>query len=456
MATIRDLFKKQNKDIYGLSGKAIIESKGLINPPRGAALLTSSPDALADLIGNQIGGILKGSANRPSDTIFKNKTPFAKPITLGKTQRGIKDAIQPDTDYYIKQTPAPASIFAKLKQGATSPLGLLGNAAVGAINKFGSKKGKKDIENYVKGLKDSIDKKDSLGAKNTLDVNGKVLKNDRKASDFEPIFEEIKNKRTESPEWGVSGYTERDSLDWDSAGRYIRNGVYFTGEGKTQEQLLEDSAYTYMKIKILGSENPIYFDGTISGINESFSPEWNTYKYIGSPFKVHTYTGVERSLSFDFKLFFTNNNERKTMLKKLNYLTSLVYPYRELSQITYENSPAAQQTMFAPNFIFLSIKSFYNNIFGFVDTLSFTIDDNVNWVNFGPEDKDNNRLNKYSTPSVINVQFGMKIIDSKNTLGYNDSNLFKYNFRNQDEVFSKTARVIVGELESSTFENDKK
>jgi hypothetical protein len=117
MATIKDLFKKQNKDLYGLSGKLIIESKGLINPPRGAALLTSSPNSLADLIGNQIGGLLKGSANRPSDTIFKNNTPFAKPITLGKTQRGIKDAIEAGETYYIKKDPAPASVFAKLKQG---------------------------------------------------------------------------------------------------------------------------------------------------------------------------------------------------------------------------------------------------------------------------------------------------------------------------------------------------
>ena len=92
MATIKDLFNKQNKDLYGLSGKAIIESRGLINPPRGAALLTSSPNALADLIGNQIGGALKGSANRPSDTIFKNNTPFSKPISLGKKNISKKDS----------------------------------------------------------------------------------------------------------------------------------------------------------------------------------------------------------------------------------------------------------------------------------------------------------------------------------------------------------------------------
>ncbi len=56
MATLKDLFKSKKKELYGLSSGAIIESRGLINPPRGAALLTSSPDAIADLIGNQIGG----------------------------------------------------------------------------------------------------------------------------------------------------------------------------------------------------------------------------------------------------------------------------------------------------------------------------------------------------------------------------------------------------------------
>ena len=81
MATLLDLFKSQKKDLYGKSENIRIESRGLINPPRGAALLASSPNALADLIGNQVSGVLKGSANRPSDTIFRNNTPFAKPIS---------------------------------------------------------------------------------------------------------------------------------------------------------------------------------------------------------------------------------------------------------------------------------------------------------------------------------------------------------------------------------------
>ena len=56
MPTINDLFKSQVKEIYGKSEKLRIDTRGIINAPRAAALLGSSPDALSSLIGNQIGG----------------------------------------------------------------------------------------------------------------------------------------------------------------------------------------------------------------------------------------------------------------------------------------------------------------------------------------------------------------------------------------------------------------
>lgn len=428
MATIKDLFKQQNKDLYGLSGKAIIESRGIINPPRAAALLTSSPNALADMVGNQIGGLLKGSANRPSDTIFKTNLPFAKPITLGKTQRGIKDAIEAGETYYVKQSPAPDSVFAKLKQGGTSPLGMLGNAAIGALNKFGSKKGLEDIKKYREELKNqSNDIKLALNKATRPD--GKVQKEKKVGSEYEPIFGVKTDKGHKFPT--VIGWKESKNTNWDVANTFIQNNLHLND---TDTKTIEESNYTYMKIKILGEEKSVHFNGTISGINESFTPEWNTYKYIGSPFKVYTYGGVERSLSFDFKLYCMSRNEKDIMLQKLNYLTSLVYPYKTLSNVTY-NQGATQQTMFAPNFIFLTIKSFYNNMFGFVDNLSFTVDDNVSWANFEGNEKTEKETNQESTPSLINVQFGMKMIDSKNTLGYdNKDNQFKYNFRNQKEI----------------------
>jgi hypothetical protein len=82
MPTIKELFKSQQKEIYGKSENVRINSLGLINPPRGAALLASSPNAFTDLIGNQLGGALGGSANRPTDTIFRNDNIRKKNVEL--------------------------------------------------------------------------------------------------------------------------------------------------------------------------------------------------------------------------------------------------------------------------------------------------------------------------------------------------------------------------------------
>ena len=146
MPTILDLFKDQKKDLYGKSETIRIDSRGLINPPRGAALLASSPSKLGDLIGNQIAGAIGGSANRPSDTIFKGKSFLSKPISLFKTPGALRNAIEPGTDYFIKpEPPSPNSIIATIKQGASSPVATVTNLAINAI------KGLKD-KNPSRGL----------------------------------------------------------------------------------------------------------------------------------------------------------------------------------------------------------------------------------------------------------------------------------------------------------------
>jgi hypothetical protein len=93
MATILDLFKSKqtvgkSTEIYGLSGTTLIESRGLIDASRAAALAVSSPNAVADLIGSAASGLIGGAANRPSDTIFKDNKPFTKPISIISTKEG--------------------------------------------------------------------------------------------------------------------------------------------------------------------------------------------------------------------------------------------------------------------------------------------------------------------------------------------------------------------------------
>jgi hypothetical protein len=442
MPTIKELFKSQQKEIYGKSENVRINSLGLINPPRGAALLASSPNAFTDLIGNQLGGALGGSANRPTDTIFRNDTMLAKPISLFKTKEGLKNAVDAGTVYFVKKSPAPSSIISNLKQGASNPAGMIKQAAVSAINNIGgNKSGLNSLKDDLKKRSQEIDSE--YGVKYQENRFGKKIDktktfyatNGGKSVPHYPLYDKITNKYTGREEYVQVKLKERDNdtNNWDDLNVTIMNSnISSEPIDSDAEKKLKKSTTSYIKIHVLGEDKAMFFNATVSGINETVSPEIQDYKFLGSPFKVYTYSGVERNLTFDFKLYYYDRTSKESMVEKLEYLTKLAYPFEQLVQTKYSNSNTADsgQIMFAPNFIKLSIKSLYTDIFGIVDTLSFSVDDNTTWATSN-DDNDTSML-----PSVINVQFGMKIIESANN--YNivdkaDKKIFRYNFRNTEE-----------------------
>lgn len=411
MATIRDLFKDQNKDLYGLSGKVIIESRGLVNPPRGAALLASSPNTLADLIGNQVGGALKGSANRPSDTIFKNNTPFAKPITLGKTQVGVRDAIESDTNYFVKQSPAPASIIAKIKQGGSSPAGLATAAAASAINKLGSK-------GALNKLKDSLKSKTGdkkYGTKYQVVEEGtKPLLVDKKYSNFAPVYGNVDG------DYKQLFIEDRDPkfTSFDTINSEILNVLRYSMDTSVDDSKITEffknnkkSQVPYVLIQKYGKKNDnILLPGTISGISEDASPEWSTFKYVGSPFNNYRYLGVERTIKFELKMYYLDKSTKTSMKKSLDKLRGLVYPDENITAVQYPSAGGYAPLNFNGNLIYLTINGLYDNLFGFIDSLSISIEDNVPWATTSDDYMNGSETKPY--PSVISVSIGMKIIEN--------------------------------------------
>lgn len=406
MATIQDLFKKQNKDLYGLSGKAIIESRGLINPPRGAALLTSSPNAIADLIGNQIGGALKGSANRPSDTIFdakKGNSPLNKPISLFKTQESLKYAVEKGTDYIVKETPAPASIIANLQQGGSSAGGMAAGMAIKGLTKGG-----------LKDLSNSLKKK--------------------------PAKKGYSNKNPYS----------QNKIEWDKD-----NVVYVD---KIEDDKLIKTLEEYgIKNQVLvlfqkyGKTTSIPFSGTITGISEDISPEWSNFKYLGSPYKVNRYQGVERSLKFNLKLYYLSPSTKTKMIQKINYLKSLAFPYDEISEMTYGDNKQSSQYAFAPNLVYLTIGDLYRNLFGYIESLSFSIEDNTTWPTLGIKNEGAGKEgDNYMYPSVMDVSISLKIIENHKTEKDKDGIVrYKYDFDGRGDAHIEEVAGGKKKLESN-------
>jgi hypothetical protein len=434
MPTIADLFKKQENDLYD-NEKVRIESRGLVNPPRAAALVASSPNSIGDLIGGQIAGIIGGTANRPSDTIYGSDKFFSKPVSIkGVTTALLQNSVEAGESYYVKQNPSPASVLRQLSQGGTSATGVITNLAIEGINKIGSKKA---VNNLAQQLKagNAI----TYGPKYTIGADGKPLS--EKITNTS--HKEIRNKY--GNQYLVDGLEKRDINDnWDFANNFIQKTTKFESleAYNTAMKPYVNANQVIVLFKKYGNKTLVPFVGAVTGISEDISPEWNGFKYIGSPFKVYRYGGVERSLKFNLKLYYFTEEEKSGMIQKINYLKSLTFPYESISEITYGGSKDTAQYAFSPNLFEVSLGDMYKNIFGYMESLSFNVEDTTTWSNFAPNGVKNGG-NASLYPSVIEASISIKIIENHKTEKVDGTSTYRYNF---DGRGTDTTREVIEEI----------
>ncbi len=438
MATILDLYKDATKnkvenEIYGKSS-ILIESRGVINIPRQVALLASSPNAVADLIGGQVAGLLGGNATYPSDTIFKDNKPFTKPVTiLGgiAIEKGkIKDVIDPETNYYVKQSPNPTSFIQKINQGVSNPSQAAANIAADALrNPLATK-------NAFDKLKDKIQNKSNndtsgYGDKFTIE-NGKPKNEKITFSTHLPTYKNVNTTKVRNYDqsFAFTGTEKRNQtanlISWDTFNnKIIRNEA-------TNSEAFYTNNITRVEIKKYGTNEIVYLPGTITGLSEDFSPEWNGFKYVGSPFNVYRYSGVERSIKFNLKLYYTDSNSKKAMIKNLDFLKTLVHPYEELSTITYGSGSAQTAALaFSPNLVEFSITGLYTKLFGFVEELGISIEDNTSWATIGNESGSYmSGTNEAPYPTIFDISLGFKIIPNIKI----ENNKYIYDFNNGNTI----------------------
>ena len=155
--------------------------------------------------------------------------------------------------------------------------------------------------------------------------------------------------------------------------------------------------YAPLIFKAVGGDS-IQFRATIDGLTETFSPSWDSNKFAGNPFSYHTYTGIERSVGFNFKIFSLNLDEHKIAWDKLNELTALVYP------LGYNSNSSIK-----PPFLQFTLGDLYKKKYSFLDSLSYTFDDTTPWE---IDEKG------YRLPTMISVSVGLKFLESRgNTSG---------------------------------------
>jgi len=195
----------------------------------------------------------------------------------------------------------------------------------------------------------------------------------------------------------------------------------FTGEtfDLGNSTTLDDKDFAALKFTSIVTNETVQFRATITGLTETFSPSWDSGKFIGSPFSYYTYTGVDRSVSFNFKVFSLNAIEHKIAWDKINFLNSLVYP-----QGYYDTSAVK------PPFIKFTLGDMYKHRDCFIEALSHTFDDTTPWQTSDKEttvasaaaglitgNSGDIDMKGYRLPMITDVSITIKFLESRSNTG---------------------------------------
>ena len=220
---------------------------------------------------------------------------------------------------------------------------------------------------------DSIVTKPGGGEQKTINVNDlrpTNLKDVKNPTDA-PSYSKSKGMRPfgESSIYGKLGDTlekkrglssNRDVLN--QTGKFSKgdlNSVKYGGDGIEKMDLIP---LRFQKVNDLSA---VYFRAVISGFSETFTPTWESNKFLGNPFNFYSFTGIERKVGFTLKAYAMSQPELIMMWRRLEYLAKLTYPHEYISGYGVE-----------PSLFYFTLGSMYVDKPAIITSLTYTINDN--------------------------------------------------------------------------------
>jgi hypothetical protein len=191
----------------------------------------------------------------------------------------------------------------------------------------------------------------------------------------------------------------------------------------TSNRTLDSFDFIALKFYSTYQNKTVQFRCTVAELSETFTPTWEPNKFIGNPFNFYTYQGVERSLTFSFKVYSLNLYEHINAWERLNFLAKLTYPQ------DYKGATGAV----APPLLKFTLGNMYDRKDAFIESLAFNVDANTPWeigMNHYLVDGQISKVsgNGYATvidtsvtsenfklPMIINVEVTLKFVESRGT-----------------------------------------
>lgn len=238
---------------------------------------------------------------------------------------------------------------------------------------------------------------------------------------------------------------------------------------KIDEKSIEDLDFVRLKFSSpsrgSGSGMSALFRATITGLTETITPTWDPYKFIGNPFNFYTYSSIEKTLGFTFKVYSSNQMEHIAMWERLNFLTSLAYPQGYIGDSAVVISP----------FIKFTMGDLYRDKDCIIESLTYTVADETNWeigidqlernslsnwirnkqkgeVTFetvndsGVESSVKKDVKNYKLPSVVEVAITLKIVDDRKTTS-------GYKFYSDSPIMQNKAQTLPDKPQYDPYKN---
>jgi hypothetical protein len=139
------------------------------------------------------------------------------------------------------------------------------------------------------------------------------------------------------------------------------------GSDKTEERL----DFIPFRFRDVNNDKYIVFRAILSGITDTFSPDYSPERYVGRPDNVYVYQGTTREISFTLDIYPKSDQELVPLWEKMNYLAGLTYPH-------VANASGGGKGMISP-ICELTIGDMYRDTPGYIGGLSYTVQESSTW-----------------------------------------------------------------------------
>ncbi len=344
--------------------------------------------------------------------------------------KGDKTALNVDKNPFAKSTDKIKSVDAKSKTQLSSGRKVGQQSISDGTKKIGDTA---DTADGVITYSDTVDEiQDDIKLRNDLSTklealinasnsvsNGTGIQSISRSGVSQNMYSNLKNQRAGNTKpvslktrYGIESKDKLDFLNEKTTYKITKqnseNGSLKLADGT----LLDDYDFVTLKFSSKYTGETANFRATVTGISETVSPSWDTAKFIGSPFNYYTYSSIERSVSFNFKVYSTTPLQHIAAWQRINFLTGLTYPQGY-------SGPYA-----VPPFVVFTLGNIYKNKVAYIESLSYTMDDNAGWeigsIGVGEDARidingDKTIMKNYKCPVVVDVSITLKLVESKGT-----------------------------------------